>query len=150
MPHRAGDEKANVVFNPIPEAKPLSDADHAFMEMWENLHAVRNDVSKALEMARAAKVIGASLEAAVDLYAEGELYSFLRDRMEILPEICIVSAVALHEEAGGTYQSEEQKLGVLVRHADGEKCVRCWKYTDTVGSDGAHPTLCSRCAGIVK
>lgn len=150
MPHRAGDEKANVVFNPIPEAKPLSDADHAFMEMWENLHAVRNDVSKALEMARAAKVIGASLEAAVDLYAEGELYSFLRDRMEILPEICIVSAVALHEEAGGTYQSEEQKLGVSVRHADGEKCVRCWKYTDTVGSDSAHPTLCSRCAGIVK
>ena len=150
MPHRAEDEKANVVFNPIPEAKPLSESDRAFMERWEKLHAVRNDVSKALELARTAKVIGASLEAAVDLYAEGELFSFLHGQMDILPEICIVSAVALHEEVGGEYKSEEQPLGVSVRHADGEKCARCWKYTDTVGSNSAHPTLCGRCAGIVK
>ena len=111
---------------------------------------MRNDVSKALELARTAKVIGASLEAAVDLYAEGELFSFLHGQMDILPEICIVSAVALHEEVGGEYKSEEQPLGVSVRHADGEKCARCWKYTDTVGSNSAHPTLCGRCAGIVK
>ena len=150
MPHRSGDDRANVVFNPIPEGAPLSDSDRAFMEMWEKLHAVRNDVSKALELARTAKVIGASLEAAVDLYADGEMYGFLRDRMEILPEICIVSAAVLHEGEGGTYTSEEQPLGVSVRHAEGEKCARCWKYTDTVGSDSAHPTLCSRCAGIVK
>lgn len=149
MPHRSSDVKENVVFNEIPAAAENTDTD--FMEMWEKLHALRDDVKKALENARNEKVIGASLEAAVDLFADGELYDFLTAKEQMLPQIFIVSAVSLTKGAGGDYQGEAlEGLGVSVHPAGGHKCERCWMYTDTVGSDSAHPTLCARCADIIQ
>lgn len=147
MPHDASAVKENVVFNQMPEAS--SEVDEAYMAMWEKLHAVRDDVKKALELARTAKVIGASLEAQVTLYAKGELLDFLKSKADMLPTVLIVSAVRIEEGDGGDYVGE-LGFGVTVAHASGEKCERCWIYSDTVGHDHAHPTLCARCAEIVK
>ncbi len=41
-------------------------------------------------------------------------------------------------------------VSVLVENADGEKCERCWTISETIGSDETHPTLCTRCAEVVK
>lgn len=50
-----------------------------------------------------------------------------------------------------TFRSEENKeLAVTVTVAPGEKCERCWVYSETVGRDTEHPTLCSRCVGVLK
>ena len=39
---------------------------------------------------------------------------------------------------------------MTVSKADGEKCERCWKFSDTVGQDKNHPTLCAHCAKVMK
>ena len=65
-----------------------------------------------------------------------------------LAEMFIVSAVEIHKTAGGEFKGE--RVGVTVAHAEGEKCERCWSYSHTVGTDAEHPTLCKRCAEILK
>ena len=42
-----------------------------------------------------------------------------------------------------------EKTSIVVEKADGEKCERCWSYSETVGQNEKHPTLCARCAEIV-
>ena len=44
----------------------------------------------------------------------------------------------------------ETGIKVSVSQAEGEKCERCWMFSDTVGKDGNHPTLCARCASVLK
>ena len=144
MPHGSDREAANVLFNEMPS--PSGAADEAFMARWDHIHAVRDEVKKALEEARTAKVIGASLEAAVTLTAAGESCAFLKEVQDMLPAVLIVSAVRVQEgEALG-----ESGMDVKVEPATGKKCLRCWMYTEDVGSDAAHPDLCARCAGILK
>ena len=147
MPHRSGDDARNIIFNSIPEAE--GGADEAFMQKWERIHAIRDDVKKALENARNAKVIGASLEAKVTLYAEGETAGFIESVKGLLKDAFIVSAVELECGKGGEVTGDTG-IGVAVAKADGEKCERCWSYSDTVGCDSEHPTLCARCAKIIK
>ena len=43
-----------------------------------------------------------------------------------------------------------EHASVVVEKADGEKCERCWTISETVGTIEAHPTLCARCAEVVK
>ena len=105
--------------------------------------------STVLEAARAQKKIGKSLEAKVVLYAEGELYDFVSSVKELLPVVLIVSQVEVVNGKGGE-SSDVAGLGIEVKNADGAKCERCWSFSDTVGQDAEHPTLCARCAQIVK
>ncbi len=122
--------------------------DEEHIEKWRKLHAVRDDAKKALENARAEKTIGASLEAKVTLFAaDNELYAFLSANKAILPTILITSEVEIKNEAGGSLVGEV--VGVDVAKASGEKCERCWCYSDTVGKNDKHPTLCERCAKII-
>lgn len=147
MPHKEGDDTRNIIFNSIPE--PKGNADTAFIEKWERIHAIREDVRKELETARTEKVIGASLEAKVTLYAEGETKTFLDGVADLLKDVLIVSAVEIVEGKGG-HVTGETGVGIKAVHADGVKCERCWSYTDTVGTSAEHPTLCARCAAIVS
>lgn len=147
MPHMAGDDTRNVVLNDFPTVSGTVDT--ALIERWEKIHAVRDDVKKALEIARTAKVIGASLESAVTVYATGEQYSFLKSVESILTTVFIVSSVELVEGEGGEHKGDSG-VGVTVKHAEGEKCERCWSYSMTVGADSDHPTLCARCRAIVS
>ena len=102
---------------------------------------VRPAVNKALEEARAEKVIGKPLEAAVTVTLEETLYDRLSEHTELLQKSCIVSALTLVR--GGA-------LSVEVTRAPGEKCDRCWGYfTDLGETCSAHPTLCARCARAV-
>ena len=147
MPHKAGDDVRNVVLNDFPTVS--GEVDNELIERWEKIHAIRDDVKKALELARTAKVIGASLEGAVTVFAEGEQYKFLKSVEDILATVFIVSSVELVEGNGGEHKGDSG-VGVIVTHAAGEKCERCWSFSETVGCDAEHPTLCERCRKIVK
>ena len=147
MPHKAGDDVRNVVLNDFPTVS--GEVDNELIERWEKIHAIRDDVKKALELARTAKVIGASLEGAVTVFAEGEQYKFLKSVEDILATVFIVSSVELVEGNGGEHKGDSG-VGVTVTHAAGEKCERCWSFSETVGCDAEHPTLCERCRKIVK
>ena len=61
----------------------------------------------------------------------------------------IVSKVVLEQGAVAQTTAETEGLEVTVSKAYGEKCERCWAYSDTVGKDEKHPTLCARCAAII-
>ena len=136
--------KDYVVFEQMPEAK--ADADEAFEAKWARIMAIRDDVKKVLEQARADKVIGSALEAGLTLYCSKEVYDFLNAiPMDELADLFIVSHVDLVEGEGGV-KGLVEGLGVSAAHAAGNKCLRCWKYETTVGEDG----LCPRCAKVLK
>ena len=136
--------KDYVVFEQMPEAKAA--ADEAFEAKWDRIMAIRDDVKKVLEQARADKVIGSALEAGLTLYCSKEVYDFLNAiPMDELADLFIVSHVDLVAGEGGV-KGLVEGLGVNAAHAAGNKCLRCWKYETTVGEDG----LCPRCAKVLK
>ena len=136
--------KDYVVFEQMPEAKAA--ADEAFEAKWDRIMAIRDDVKKVLEQARADKVIGSALEAGLTLYCSKEVYDFLNAiPMDELADLFIVSHVDLVEGEGGV-KGLVEGLGASAAHAAGNKCLRCWKYETTVGEDG----LCPRCAKVLK
>jgi isoleucyl-tRNA synthetase len=92
-------------------------------------------VLKALEEARQAKQIGTSLEARVRIPVTDLLKRYEKD----LPALFIVSQVVL-----------DSIEGIIVERASGEKCERCWKYSEAVGQDADFPTVCERCAPVLK
>ena len=149
MPHGAADDKESIFFNQMPEKLDVS-ADDAFTAKWDMIYSVRSSVTKALEMKRAEKFIGASLEAKVTLHADSEaLYSKLSAVEDTLAAVFIVSAASVVNNGDGEFKCEdpafEGKLSFSVEKADGAKCERCWCYSETVGEDHDHPTLCKRC-----
>ncbi len=123
---------------------------------WEKLLAVRSEITKVLEVARRDKTIGLSLDAEVLLQMEGDTADFLADKLELLQELCIISSLhvvndpAVADGAEFADCEEVEGLKVAVRPAPGDKCERCWIISTTIGEDADHPTLCSRCAAVVR
>ena len=113
---------------------------------WEKIVSIKETVSKKLEEARAEKIIGHSLNAKVVLFAEGDLYNFIKENLELLQTVFIVSGLEVEENQ----RANEEKLGVKIEQADGEKCERCWMYSTTVGEDKENPTICHKCSEALK
>jgi isoleucyl-tRNA synthetase len=128
------DKKADSVFLLDYPEIPAEWANNDLATRFAEYLKVRGDVQKVLEGLRAEKTIGASLEAKVTLHAEGELLKNLQDYTD-LREFLIVSAV---EIKSGTYKIEAAK-------ADGQKCVRCWVYSNEIGQNSKHPEICPKC-----
>ncbi|MEH7382449.1 isoleucine--tRNA ligase [Bacillus sp. JJ1533] len=119
---------------------------------WDSFMELRDDVLKALETARNEKVIGKSLAASIVLYPNNEAKALLDSIEENVKQLFIVSGFEIggsYEDAPENAQSFEQ-VKIVVGVAEGETCDRCWVVTPTVGEDQDHPTLCSRCAAVVK
>ena len=150
MPHCAADVKESVFLNDM----PTFDEALSFPEIaahYEELFASREHVMKALELARAEKRIGKSLDAKVTVYATDAAYKLLSDFEAELPTLFIVSQVALVNAAApeGTVTEEGAPFGVLVEAAEGEKCDRCWNYSTAAVHDGEDGCLCPRCHGVL-
>ena len=141
LPHRAADDKENILYNDMPKTVAITVADD-FIATWDRIHELRDTVKKSLEVVIKDKVVKTSLETCVTLKASGEEYSFIESVLPELKAAFIVSDVKLVEADG--------ELSVEVTKAEGEKCERCWAYSSTVGSDAEHPTLCARCAAILN
>ncbi len=129
--------------------------DDQLQEKWNKILQVREIVSGALEKARREQKLGNSLNAAVHLYPDPELYEFLQPLEEELTTIFIVSQASLHapgDEPSAEFFTDESIPGlkVVIRKADGDKCERCWMLSETVGQDTEHPGLCERCAAVLS
>ena len=148
MRHEDSEDSTGVVFNQMPEFTGVT-ADEAFTATWDRIHLIRDVVKKALELARNEKVIGASLDAKVQLFCEGELYDFVKSVEDELATVFITSQVEVVNGTGGSFTGEVEGLSVTVLPAEGEKCNRCWSFSDTVGSDEHHPDVCARCAAVL-
>ncbi len=136
--------------------------DEGLEEEWERLLEVRREVARALEAGRQRKIVGSSLEARVFiLRAPEEQWMPLLSAKgtAFLKMLFIVSDVRLEEAppAGPTTRYESQDIPELVIEvvkadpARGwRKCERCWVWSERVGEDDGHPTLCERCAPVVR
>ncbi len=153
MPHPASDDKRSIMMNDMPSAIDVQ-VDSAFTEKWDMIYNLRSDVTKALESKRAEKFIGASLEAKVIINVKDDaaMAEKLAGFAEELKNVFIVSGVEVSENTAGDFSSDyfADKLTYTIAKADGDKCERCWSYSETVGKNAEHPTLCSRCAKEVN
>ncbi|MFA9381892.1 MAG: class I tRNA ligase family protein, partial [Acetanaerobacterium sp.] len=148
LPQNAVYDKESVLFNDMP--KPVKeDYDPAFVEKWEKLSLLHDDVKKELENLRAQKVIGKSLDAKLTLYATGDAFGFVKSVEELLPTIFIVSQVEVVNGEGGEIKGEFEGVSVTASKASGETCVRCLAHSETVGADAQHPDICTRCRTII-
>lgn len=122
--------------------------DEALEARWKDLLSVRDEVLKALEAARKAKLIGTSLEARVDLMVDPTLLPTLTKYEADLPMLFIVSAVSI----GSPTETEVagKRVEVRVGRAEGFKCARCWTYSESVGRSIPYPDVCARCAGVLE
>lgn len=149
-----GEKGGNIHFQTMPEVNSRwKDAD--LEKKWGQLIDVRGEVTKALESARKMKRIGHPLDAAVTLSISGndELFHLLRSYVNELRSIFIVSKASLvkEEKLPDAYHSEDIKgLSVRIEPAPGAKCERCWIHETSVGSDTAHPAICSRCLNVIE
>lgn len=150
MPHRDGDDAANIVLNAMPKVNPAWAFAEEASSKWDKLIALRDDVNKALEEARKNKVIGKPLEAWVTVYADDETAALLETvPADELAALCIVSKLRVIRGNGDGMQGENLPVQIAIERASGDKCERCWMYVDSIGQDSKHPTLCARCAAVV-
>ncbi len=141
------DKAASIHLVGFPDADPTL-RDEALAKKWETLIRVRAEVTKALEKARADKVIGHSLDASVTIGLSAELQTVMGGFANELRSILIVSQATLTDgDIPGAYAGQEMEgVWVDVKPAEGVKCQRCWVYDHSVGSIAEHPTICNRCA----
>lgn len=117
-------------------------------DYWATLLAVRGEVNKVLEQARADKQIGGSLEAAVTLYADDALAAQLNSLGNELRFVLLTSQAdvkPLSAAPESAVNSELDGLRIGFGKAEGSKCPRCWHYATDIGQDSEYPELCGRC-----
>ncbi len=137
-----GRETDSVFLTDLTRTRKFPDPEQDIDRDYERLRLIRDEVNKALEIQRANKTIGSSLEAMIVLGAGKDDRALLERYRQSLNELFIVSQVELQDGADA--------LSVEVHRAHGQKCERCWNYSDSVGADAAYPTLCGRCVEAIR
>jgi isoleucyl-tRNA synthetase len=131
---------------------PQSWRDEALAEKWRKLRNVRRVVTGALELERAAKRIGSSLEAAPIVYIDDpDLFAVAVDAD--LAELCITSAATLVQGEGpnSAFRLDDvRSVAVEPRRAEGRKCARSWKISESVGLDPQFPDVTPRDAQALR
>ena len=129
--------------------------DEALAQKWDKVRALRRVVTGAIEIERAEKRIGSSLQAAPAVTAPEALLAAV-DGLDFA-EICITSNISLatakdgDKPAKGAFTLEEVPgVAVVPAPAAGEKCARCWRFLPEVGENKAWPETCGRCADTLQ
>ena len=150
MPHKKTDDPTHVLLNDL----PVYDASYVFAEeaKYDKLFAMRDDVMKALENARAEKLIGKSLEAKITLYTgDDREYELLSSFGRELNELFIVSDTeVLKGEAPDGVEKGESGVAVCVSVAEGCKCDRCWTVVKKGQKTADGGFLCLRCLANIQ
>jgi isoleucyl-tRNA synthetase len=108
------------------------------MDKWGAIQQIREIANKKIEEKRTDGLVGASLQAELVIHCDDTSYDTLASLGQDLKFVFITSQVALVKVQGAG-------LTIEVKASTATKCERCWHYTDDVGHDAAHPTLCGRC-----
>lgn len=159
LPHTADEvwayvpevSEESVQLTDMPKVVEVENAE-ALQSKWDAFLSLRDDVLKALEEARNAKIIGKSLNASITLYPTKDMHALLASIQEDVKQLFIVSGfhvVGTIEDAPAEAHKYEH-TAVVVKQAEGETCERCWIVSTEVGQDSEHPTLCPRCATVVR
>lgn len=158
LPHTAdemwgfieGVEESSVQLTDMPDVMKIPNAE-ALLEKWNEFLKLRDDVLKALEVARNEKVIGKSLNASVTIYPTKQTKELLDSIEENVQQLFIVSHLEVKDdtETAPIDAQSFETCSIVVAAAEGETCERCWTVTE-LGSDSKHPTLCARCAEVVE
>jgi len=130
---------------------PAEWANEALIKKWDRIRDLRRVVTGALEIVRAAKTIGASLEAAPVLYVTDKSDADLFATVD-LAEIAITSDAQIKTGAApaDAFTLPDVVGAAAAFHpAEGAKCARCWRILPEVGANSAHPDLCNRCAEAI-
>ncbi|AFJ48395.1 isoleucine--tRNA ligase [Shimwellia blattae] len=127
----------------------LADSEAMNDAFWETLLEVRGEVNKVIEQARADKLVGGSLGAAVTLYADPELKASLLSLGDELRFVLLTSGAQVADYADAPQQAQQSDvlkgLKITLQKAEGEKCPRCWHYTTDIGKVAEHADICGRC-----
>jgi isoleucyl-tRNA synthetase len=142
MNHKSEDNTESIYLNDMPSKSGIEYTD-AFAQKWNLIYNIRFAANKQLEEKRNEKVIGKSLEAAVKISVPENEFESYSEVLSELKAVLIVSDVTLEK-------SDSDEAVYEISRAEGEKCDRCWIYSKFVGTDAEHPTLCERCAKVVK
>ena len=130
----------------MPAGAALSDAD------WQQILAIRSSALKVTEGLRNAKLLGGSLEAHIEIFADDAAQALLGKLGDELKYVLISSHASVHalqQKSADAEQVPDLKDGlrvwVSVKPCTDPQCARCWHYRSDVGSDPTHPELCGRC-----
>ena len=130
---------------------PANWRDDALAEKWSTVRRVRRVVTGALEIERAEKRIGSSLQAAPRVYLDSAIATVLRD--VDLAEIAITSNVVVDtgDAPHGAFAIDDVPgVAIMPALANGGKCERCWQVLPEVSGDGENADICNRCADAVE
>ena len=153
MPHADADNCESVFLNLMPvydEALTFAD----ITDRWNRMLDLRDDMMKALELARADKMIGKSLDAAITVYTEDDAtYELLAGFGKELATVTITSDAKVVKGSApvdpAVFTETESGIAVKVMPAEGKKCDRCWAFSTECVEDG-EGCLCARCNAIVN
>lgn len=151
---RRKDDPASVHMASWPQMDDTA-RDTALEERYERLHRVRSEVARVIEQERERGSIGNSLEAKIVLYCtNNELLDFLQSFGRNLQSLFIVSSVETvnlgqRQPPAKAKVSEMEGLFIEPGRAPGQKCNRCWKYSETVGQSVHHPEMCGDCVEVL-
>ncbi len=116
----------------------------------DDLVKVKSDVLKALELVRKDKTIKTSLEADISIYVESEsVRNVLREMGDDLKRFLQAAKAEVPDEKSAEMEKFDAAW-IVVKKSAGKKCVRCWNYYDTLGTDKDHPEICQRCTDIIR
>ncbi len=115
-------------------------------DLWQAIFVVREAVNGVLEKLRIAGTLGASLDAEVDIYCDGEWYTHLTTLGDDLRFVFITSYARVHPLSSKPDQAVDYKdFWITATPSTHPKCIRCWHHREDVGNHPDHPHICSRC-----
>jgi isoleucyl-tRNA synthetase len=141
------EKEASVHLARLPQVRELY-SNSSLGDTWKTMIDARAEIAKALEQARKDKVIGHSLDARVSIAVPEKMKTLFESHADDLRALLIVSQLQIvpENQIANPYKSDEIKgLTVGVKKARGEKCERCWIYSESLGKDKNHPKVCGRC-----
>lgn len=141
MKHTENEQVESVMLADFPKANDMYDNEE-LDKKWDKILKLKDVVAKELENARAEKKIGHSLNAKVTISARQAEYEFLKENEELLRTVFIISDLEIMQA--------DAELTISVEQAAGQKCERCWMYSETVGEDKENPTICHRCSEAIR
>jgi isoleucyl-tRNA synthetase len=151
LPGRGRPESVHLGALPSP---PPGFPDEELLAKYDFLLKVRGEINRGLEEARQEKRLATAPEAAVILGASADLYDKLKAQVAELKTLAQVAELQVEPlealSGAGMVSTEISDLVVFVRKAAGDKCVRCWFSSPSVGEDARHPQVCARCRQVLE
>ncbi len=136
-----GGEEDSVLFHTLHEFPSMPEkSEEALLQKWQAVRLAREAVTAAIEPLRTDKTVGSSLQVDAEITAPDDVAGYLKALGSELRFALLVSKVSVNKG---------EALSASARASSGEKCERCWHYTDDIGSNVGHPSLCARCADNV-